>query len=111
MKIAVIGATRGIGLAMTQAALADGHEVTALCRTADNFPITHEHLHIIEGNAMDIESIQQVTQGQDVVCDCLGTKNILRLQLCFPEAQKTLQALSNQSSYSLLSQASVVERG
>jgi uncharacterized protein YbjT (DUF2867 family) len=38
MKIAIIGATRGIGLAMVQTALADGYEVTALARRPDRLP-------------------------------------------------------------------------
>lgn len=38
MKIAFIGATRGIGLTMAQAALADGHQITVLARTPSRMP-------------------------------------------------------------------------
>ena len=76
MKIAVIGATRGIGLAMVQAALADGHEVAALARIPDNMPITHKCLHVIAGDALERNAIAKVVKGQDVVCVCLGTAKV-----------------------------------
>lgn len=76
MKIAVIGATRGIGLALAQAALADGHEVTVLARNPDRVPINHVCLRIVAGDAQDPDAIAQVVKAQDVVCDCLGTANV-----------------------------------
>lgn len=76
MKIAIIGATRGIGLAMAQAALADGHEVTVLARAPGRMPISHARLRIITGDAQDSDAIAKVVAGQDVICDCLGTTNV-----------------------------------
>lgn len=39
MKITVIGATRGIGLALVKMALERGHEVTALVRDPKKMPL------------------------------------------------------------------------
>ena len=53
MKIAVIGATRGIGLALVQAALADGHDVSAFVRRPDRMPVSHLRLRIVAGDAQE----------------------------------------------------------
>lgn len=53
MKIAVIGATRGIGLALVQAALDDGQDVTALVRSSSHMPLSHPRLRVIAGDALD----------------------------------------------------------
>lgn len=90
MKIAVIGATRGIGLAMAQAALADGHEVTALARTPSRIPISHLHLRIVEGDALDPDAIFKVVEGQDVVCDCLGTTRVMQTITLFSRCAENL---------------------
>lgn len=95
MKIAVIGATRGIGLAMAQAALADGHEVTALARTPTRIPISHLHLRIVEGDALDFDAISKVVEGQDVVCDCLGTAKVMQTTTLFSRCAENLSKALN----------------
>ena len=95
MKIAVIGATRGIGLAVARAALEDNHEVTALVRVPTRMPVSHPCLRIIAGDAQDPDAIAMVVEGQDVVCDCLGTKNIMKAITLFSRAAENLsEALS-----------------
>ncbi|WFU10325.1 SDR family oxidoreductase [Rhizobium sp. CB3090] len=90
MKIAIIGATRGIGLAMAQVALADGHEVTALARVPDRLPITHPRLRVIAGDAQDPDAIARVVAGQEVVCDCLGTANVTKTISMFSRCAENL---------------------
>lgn len=90
MKIAVIGATRGIGLATVQAALKDGHEVTALARTPSRMPMSHARLRLIQGDAQDYNAIAKVVEGQDVVCDCLGTANVTQAITMFSRCAKNL---------------------
>jgi putative NADH-flavin reductase len=90
MKIAIIGATRGIGLELVKSALADGHEVTALVRTPGNMPVNHKHLRIIEGDALNINSIDKVVKGQDVVCSCLGTTNVTQTITMFSQCAENL---------------------
>lgn len=90
MKIAVIGATRGIGLAMVKAALADGHEVTALVRDPARMPVSDPHLHIIPGDAEDPSAVARTVDGQDVVCDCLGTKKVTQAVTMFSRSAENL---------------------
>ena len=90
MKIAVIGATRGIGLAVVQAALEDDHEVTALVRVPARMPVSHPRLRIIAGDAQDPDAIARIVEGQDVVCDCLGTKNVMKATTLFSRSAENL---------------------
>lgn len=90
MKIAIIGATRGIGLAAVRAALKDGHEVTALARKPDRMSIRHPHLRVVAGHAEDPDAIVRVVAGQDVVCDCLGTANVTQTITMFSHCAENL---------------------
>lgn len=90
MKIAVIGATRGIGLELIKAALADGHEVTALARVPARMPIRDEHLRIVEGDALDPDAVREVVEGQDVVCNCLGTANVREQTSLFSRSEENI---------------------
>jgi putative NADH-flavin reductase len=90
MKIAVIGATRGIGLAVVKAALAEGHEVTALARVPGRMPICKTCLRIVEGDAQELDAIAKVVEGQEVVCDCLGTTNVRQTITMFSSCAENL---------------------
>lgn len=90
MKIAIIGATKGIGLALTKQALEDGHQVTVLARVPSSMPVNHANLSIIEGAAENPEAIAKVVAGQDVVCDCLGTKNVTKEITMFSQSAENL---------------------
>lgn len=90
MKIAIIGATRGIGLALAKAALADDHEVTVLARMLGRMPISHSKLRVVAGDAQDLDAIKTVVEGQDVVCDCLGTTNVIKKITMFSRCAENL---------------------
>ena len=51
--ILVIGASRGIGLETVRAALATGHHVRALARSAASIPVENPRLEKIAGDALD----------------------------------------------------------
>jgi putative NADH-flavin reductase len=72
MKITVIGASQGIGLELLNIALEANNEVTALVRNPDKLKITNPKLKIVEGNILDMESVNAVTSGQDAICVCIG---------------------------------------
>ena len=72
MKIAIIGATRGIGLALTKLALEQGHEVTALLRDPTRMALAHPKLHLAIGDIRNQASINSALEGQDAVCTCIG---------------------------------------
>ena len=90
MKIAIIGATRGIGFALTKQALEEGHEVTALVRNPSRMSLIHPHLCIIKGDATNLKSIAKVVKGQEVICDCLGTKNVTKPQTMFSKSAENI---------------------
>ncbi len=72
MKIAVIGASRGIGLQIVEQGLERGHEVTALLRDPAKLTLTHERLRKVQGDAGKESDVRAAVAGQDVVCTCVG---------------------------------------
>lgn len=90
MRIAVIGATRGIGLALVQAALNDGHDVAALVRSPSTMRVSHPHLKVVAGDALDPAAVAGVVDGKDVVCDCLGTTKVTQKITMFSRSAEIL---------------------
>ena len=72
MKITVIGAASGIGLALTQQALERGHEVTALMRNPGKMTLSHPKLSVVKGDVRNQDSIEAALSGQDAVCVSIG---------------------------------------
>lgn len=73
MKIALIGATRGIGLQVLQQALAQGHTVHALVRNPAKISQTHENLTLFTGDARRPADVEACVAGCDAVICALGT--------------------------------------
>jgi putative NADH-flavin reductase len=73
MRIAVIGASRGVGLELLKIALEEGHEVTALLRNPAKLSIGNPRLKIVKGDILDAASVAAVVSGQDAICICIGT--------------------------------------
>jgi putative NADH-flavin reductase len=92
MKITVIGATRGIGLALTQMALARGHEVTALVRDVSKMEISHPKLRVLQGDMGNQKSIETALVGQDAVCVCIGVPPSRKPVNVFSNGARTLLA-------------------
>ena len=57
MKLVIFGANGPTGRLLTEQALAAGHTVTAFTRHADAFPIHHEQLRVIQGDALDLAAV------------------------------------------------------
>lgn len=74
MKITIIGASAGIGLATVQQALAQGYHVTALSRETATIP-DHALLTKINGNATMVADLKKAIEGADAVLITIGTKN------------------------------------
>ena len=72
MKIAIIGASRGIGYQLLKLAVEEGHEVTALLRNPDKLQIADDNLHVIKGDILDPASVAAVTDDQGGICVCIG---------------------------------------
>jgi len=72
MKIAVFGASGGVGKQVVQQALGAGYQVTAFVRTPEKLGIQHRKLSLFQGDVMDAEKVEQVIAGQDAVISTLG---------------------------------------
>jgi putative NADH-flavin reductase len=72
MNLLIIGATRGIGFQLLEQALQVGHTVTALVRDAQKMPKQHDRLRVIQGDILDLESVQSAMAEQEAVCITIG---------------------------------------
>jgi putative NADH-flavin reductase len=68
----VIGASRGIGHATVKRALAEGHHVRALARSASSMSLDHPRLQKVEGNALDAAGMLGAVAGTEAVIQALG---------------------------------------
>jgi len=71
-KILVVGSTGGTGRLIVQQALARGHDVTALVRSAEK-AMGLDGAQLIVGDARDEQVLRKAVAGQDVVISALGT--------------------------------------
>lgn len=72
MKIAVFGATGGIGKFVVKHALENGYEVNAYVRNADKVKIENKNLNIFVGQVSEYNKIKEVINGCDAVIIALG---------------------------------------
>lgn len=73
MKVAVIGASRGVGRHIAEQALARGHEVTAAVRNPADVRLQHERLRVVTCDVLDAAAVGAAIQDQDVVFCAVGT--------------------------------------
>lgn len=50
MKLAILGGTGKTGLLLVQQAVDAGHEVTAIMRNTDDYPVKHDNVKVINEN-------------------------------------------------------------
>jgi putative NADH-flavin reductase len=76
MHIAVLGATGRTGVPLVEGALQRGHHVRVLVRDRDKarrlLPVDHEHLEVVEGDAVAPDALERVVAGVDAVVDVTG---------------------------------------
>jgi len=72
MKILIIGASRGIGKALMEEALNDGHDVSVLARHPEKISFSHPKLTIHQGDVRDPASLVDPARDRDVLCSCVG---------------------------------------
>lgn len=72
MRIVIFGATGRTGHHLVAQALSAGHEVRVFVRDASRLPVRHERLHIVEGDALDTSSVEQVVSSTDAILSTLG---------------------------------------
>jgi len=71
-KIALIGATGGIGQHVCARALSDGHTVSALVRTPSTLK-AHQNLVVVSGSVTDADAVATALTDCEMVLSCLGT--------------------------------------
>lgn len=67
MKIAIFGATGGLGLKFLEVALGKGHQIVAYARSPEKLENEHENLVVIEGDVFDVDKIKESLKGVDGV--------------------------------------------
>ena len=92
MRVLVIGASRGIGLATVKACLADGHQVRAFARSADRVRVPEDNLQTLKGDALDPPDVARALEGVDVVVQSLGvgTRDLAWPVTLFSDATRIL---------------------
>jgi putative NADH-flavin reductase len=89
MKLTIFGSTGTIGLQLVKQALDFGHIVTVFVRDPSKLNTRHANLKVVQGDVMDLASVEKAVQDQDAVLCSLGagskgtirsegTKNIIR---------------------------------
>jgi uncharacterized protein YbjT (DUF2867 family) len=72
MNITVFGANGGTGRLLVAAALEAGHNVTALTRHPDGFPLRHDNLRVIAGDVLVPANASLAVAGTGAVLSTLG---------------------------------------
>ncbi len=72
MRIVVFGANGGTGRLLTEQALDAGHEVVAVTRRPDRFPLAHHDLSVVEADVHDREAVVRAVEGAQAVLSTLG---------------------------------------
>jgi len=70
--VLIIGASKGIGFEAVKRALACGHSVRALARSANRIRLSNENLEKWPGDALKDEDVQSALEGVDTVIQALG---------------------------------------
>src|SRR5438270_2600410 len=74
MRLAVIGATGGIGTEVVKQALAAGHEVVAPVRRPERMAVRHDRLTVERVDVRDPDQLRTVVKGSDAVVSALGPR-------------------------------------
>ena len=72
MNILIFGSTGGTGRQVVEQALEQGHRVTAFARNPAKLDINHTNLKVVQGDVMDLPSVEKAVQGQEAVVCVLG---------------------------------------
>lgn len=74
MKIALFGATRGVGKQILLQAIEPGDTVTALVRDPSKLDVSYANLTVVQGDVLNSAQVATVLEGQDVAIVALGSK-------------------------------------
>lgn len=92
MKIAIIGASAGIGIAAVNQALERGYQVTAVSRNTESMS-DHELLTKINGNATSVADLKNAIHDVDSILVTIGTKDKKNTTLFSETARALIEAV------------------
>lgn len=72
MKIIVFGSTGTIGKYLIKQGLQEGHQVTAFARQPEKLDPAHAQLHKVQGDVLDLASVERAIIDHDAVIIVLG---------------------------------------
>jgi len=89
LKIAIIGASAGVGLEATRLALRQGHEVTTLSRRIDPLP-DHPSVRKVRGSSTVPRDVKAAAEGADAILVTIGTGNSTKATTLYSDSARTL---------------------
>jgi putative NADH-flavin reductase len=98
MNIAIFGASGATGTLLTQRCLAAAHNVRALLRTPEKFPL-RDQVHVIQGSSFDLTLVRQTIEGADAVLSALGANSLRKedvLERAVPQIIAAMQETFSQ---------------
>lgn len=72
MKLVIFGANGPTGRLTTEQALAEGHEVTAVTRRPDAFPLSDARLSVAQADILNPDEVHRVVADHDAVVSTVG---------------------------------------
>jgi uncharacterized protein YbjT (DUF2867 family) len=97
MKFAVLGATGATGQLFTTAALAAGHEVSALVRSPEKLP-KRPGLTAVVGDARDADAVSRTMQGADALVSTIGSGSSRNPNNLIVETTRAILSAAGQSA-------------
>lgn len=74
MKVLVLGATGGVGRHIVEQGRKRGYELSALVRDPSRLPFKADGIHVLGGDVLDADAVDQATRGQDAVICTIGVR-------------------------------------
>lgn len=102
MKLAIFGASGATGQLLVQQALAAGHDVSVLLRSAESLSLDSARLQRIVGQLDQPDAVAAVVQGADAVISVLGVRKGGALTVCTDGIGSILQAMQRTGTQRLI---------
>ncbi len=102
MRLAVFGATGGIGQEIVRQGLAAGHQVTAVVRDPARLTVTGSGLQVFRADVTDPEALRAAVAGRDAVLSGLGARTRADAGITSKLTRAVLRAMEAEGTRRLL---------